>query len=567
MTNASAQQTGMIGELLAAQGSVQAAEVERALAYQRQSGGRLGAVLVRMGALSEDALLPVLAQQLGMPLVDAEALLAQVPLAREALAASGVASEWLQAQELLLWQAADGVVHCVARNPLDSGLREAVAAAFPQHQSVWHLARSQDLESALRRLQGDGRTSGGEDLAHLRELAEEAPVVELLNAILSAAADAGASDIHLEPEARQLVVRYRIDGVLQTHLELPRERMDALVSRIKLVSGLDIAERRLPQDGRITVRVSGVELDVRVSVIPCATGESVVMRLLPKERSQLQLAHLGMEPDHLAQFAQTVAAPHGIVLLTGPTGSGKSTTLYAALEGVNDQSRKIVTVEDPVEFQMRGVVQIQVHSEIGYDFARALRSILRHDPDIIMIGEMRDAETAAIAVQSALTGHLVLSTLHTNDAAGAFNRLLDMGLEPFLVASSVRAVGAQRLVRKLCECAQPARLEAAFAPVIHALQARTPQLMAAPAQWRTPVGCALCRGTGYRGRQGIYELIAVDETMQQAILRRASSSEVAQLARAAGSRSLREDGLIKAWRGVTSLEEVLRVTGLDNEGG
>lgn len=565
MTNAGSQQ--MIGELLAAQGLVQAAEIERALGYQSQSGGRLGAVLVRMGALSEDVLLPVLAQQLGMPLLDAEQLLQHLPLVKEALAAADLTGEWLQAQELLLWQGADGAAHCVARNPLDSGLRETVEAAFPQHPSVWHLARSQDLESALSRLRGDGHTLGGEDVAHLRELAEEAPVVELLNTILSAAADAGASDIHLEPEARKLAVRYRVDGVLQTHLELPRGRMDALVSRVKLVSGLDIAERRLPQDGRITVRVSGVDLDVRVSVIPCATGESVVLRLLPKERAQLQLAHLGMEPDHLAQFAQTVAQPHGIVLITGPTGSGKSTTLYAALEGINDQSRKIVTVEDPVEFQMRGVVQIQAHSDIGYDFARALRSILRHDPDIIMIGEMRDSETASIAVQSALTGHLVLSTLHTNDAAGAFNRLLDMGLEPFLVASSVRAVGAQRLLRKLCECARTAQFETVFAPAMQALQARYPELMPAPARWRATVGCKLCRGTGYRGRLGIYELIAVDEAMQQAILRRASSSEVAQLARAAGSRSLREDGLIKAWRGLTSLEEVLRVTGLDAGGG
>lgn len=565
MNSIDVQRTSMLGELLISQGLVQAAEIERALAYQRQSSGRLGAVLVRMGALSEDALLPVLARQLDMPLIDAEALQQHLPLVREALAASAMSVEWLQAQELLLWRTTDGFLHCVARNPLDSGLREALESSFPQHQSVWHLARSQDLEGALARLQGDDGAVG-EDVAHLRELAEEAPVVELLNRILSGAADAGASDIHLEPEARQLVVRFRIDGVLQTHLELPRARMDALVSRTKLVSGLDIAERRLPQDGRITVRVSGVELDVRVSVIPCATGESVVMRLLPKERAQLQLAHLGMEPDHLTQFARTVAQPHGIVLITGPTGSGKSTTLYAALEGVNDQSRKIVTVEDPVEFQMRGVVQIQVHSEIGYDFARALRSILRHDPDIIMIGEMRDAETASIAVQSALTGHLVLSTLHTNDAAGAFNRLLDMGLEPFLVASSVRAVGAQRLVRKLCECGRSAKLESDFAPVMHALRARYSQLMAAPAQWRAPVGCKLCRGTGYHGRLGIYELIEVDESIQQAILRRASTSEVAQLARAAGSRSLREDGLIKAWRGLTSLEEVLRVTGLDNEG-
>lgn len=565
MTDAMAQAgSGMIGELLVAQGLVQAAEVERALAYQRQFGGRLGAVLVRMGALSEDVLLPVLARQLGMPLLDADELQRPLPLVREA-AARGLSGEWLRAQELLVWEAADGIVHCVARNPLDSGLREAVASVFPAHRSVWHLARSQDLESALRQLEDGGLASGTEDVTHLRELAEEAPVVELLNTILSGAVDAGASDVHFEPEEMHLAVRYRIDGVLQTHLELPRERMDALVSRIKLVSGLDIAERRLPQDGRVTVRVSGAEMDVRVSMMPCAGGgESVVMRLLPKERAQLQLSHLGMEPDHLAQFARIVEAPHGIVLITGPTGSGKSTTLYAALEGLNDQSRKIMTVEDPVEFRMKGVVQIQVHSEIGYDFARALRSILRQDPDVIMIGEMRDTETAAIAVQSALTGHMVLSTLHTNDAAGAFNRLLDMGLEPFLVASSVRAVGAQRLVRKLCECAQPAQLDAAFEPVMRGLQARYPQLMSGAARWRVPAGCERCRGTGYRGRQGVYELIQVDEGMRQAIMRRAPSSEVAQLARANGSRTLREDGLIKAWRGLTSLDEVLRVTGLDD---
>lgn len=555
----------LLGELLLAQGLVGEAEVTRALAYQQRAGGRLGAVLVRMGAISEDALLPVLAQQLAMPSLDAAALQAQLEAVRACVADSGLSEAWLQAQGLLLWHAAEGEVCCVARQPLESALREAVSAAFPGKAQRWHLARSQDLDSALQQLRDAAHSEGGEDVAHLRELAEEAPVVELLNAILSGAADGGASDVHVEPGEREFAVRYRIDGVLQTHLTLPRARMDALVSRIKLVSGLDIAERRLPQDGRITVRVSGTDLDIRVSVIPSATGESVVMRLLPKERAQLQLSKLGMEADHLAQFAQTVAEPHGIVLITGPTGSGKSTTLYAALEGVNDSSRKIVTVEDPVEFQMKGVVQIQAHSEIGYDFARALRAILRHDPDIIMIGEMRDAETAAIAVQSALTGHMVLSTLHTNDAASAFNRLLDMGLEPFLVASSVRAVGAQRLVRKLCECALPTRLEVSFEPIIAGLQARYPTLLSTLPTWRSAHGCERCRGTGYRGRQGVYELIAVDETMQAAIMRRAPATEVAQLARAAGSRSLREDGLIKAWHGVTSVDEVLRVTGSAGE--
>jgi general secretion pathway protein E len=570
MTSALARQNSieMIGDLLAEQGLVASAEVERALAFQRQYGGRLGAVLVRMGALSEDALLPVLARQLDMPLLGAEELAAQAQAMRDTVTGGGLAREWLLAQELVLWEAADGVLHCVARNPLDSGLREAVAVAFPGHaSSAWHLARGQDLEAMLRLLQAEGVASSSDDIAHLRELAEEAPVVELLNGLLSGAADSAASDIHVEPGEQRFVVRYRIDGVLQLHLELPRGRMDALVSRIKLVSGLDIAERRLPQDGRISVRVSGSELDVRVSVIPCALGESVVMRLLPKERAQLQLAHLGMEADHLAQFARTAAQPHGIILITGPTGSGKSTTLYAALEGLNDRSRKIVTVEDPVEFQMRGVVQIQTHTEIGYDFARALRAILRHDPDIIMIGEMRDAETAEIAVQSALTGHLVLSTLHTNDAASAFNRLLDMGLEPFLVASSVRAVGAQRLVRKLCVCARPTPLDAPLEHLAQELHQRCPQLLAQPARWRAAAGCPECRGTGYRGRLGIYEFINVNEALQQAIMRRASAAEVAQLARADGSRSLREDGLVKAWRGLTSVDEVLRVTGLDSEGG
>ena len=569
MTQALAQQDAsqmMIGELLVAQALVAADEVARALAFQRQVGGRLGAVLVRMGALSEDQLLPQLSEQLGMTVLGSQELAAHATAMRETVEGCSLSRAWLLAQELVLWVSADGVLHCVARNPLDSNLREAVADAFSNHTAVWHLARSQDLEAMLRHLQAEGADGRPDDVAHLRELAEEAPVVELLSGIFSSAADEAASDIHLEPGEQRFVVRYRIDGVLQPHLELPRERMDALVSRIKLVSGLDIAERRLPQDGRISVRVSGAELDVRVSVIPCAQGESVVMRLLPKERAQLQLATLGMEADHLAEFARTAAQPHGIILITGPTGSGKSTTLYAALEGLNDRSRKIVTVEDPVEFQMRGVVQIQTHTEIGYDFARALRAILRHDPDVIMIGEMRDAETAEIAVQSALTGHLVLSTLHTNDAASAFSRLLDMGLEPFLVASSVRAVGAQRLVRKLCSCAQPAQADAPLEHMARELESRCRSLLGAPAQWRVAAGCPLCRGTGYRGRLGIYEFIDVTEALQQAIMRRAPAAEVAQLARANGSRSLREDGLVKAWRGLTSVDEVMRVTGLDGEG-
>ena len=310
------------------------------------------------------------------------------------------------------------------------------------------------------------------------------------------------------------------------------------------------------------MRASGAEMDIRVSVLPGVHGESIVMRLLPKERANLNLEWLGMESDHLAQFSRWSKEPHGIVLVTGPTGSGKSTSLYAALDGANDRSKKIITVEDPVEYKLPGITQIQTHSEIGYDFARALRAILRQDPDVIMIGEIRDLETAEIAVQSALTGHLVLSTLHTNDALSAFTRLLDMGVEPFLVASSVRAVQAQRLVRRLCaNCATPAEPPAAIVEIAQQLKERYPkQLTSAPA-WRIPQGCPQCRGSGYRGRMGIYELVEVTAAIQDAVMRRATAGEMVDIARRDGYRSLREDGLIKAWRGLTSVDEVLRVTG------
>jgi general secretion pathway protein E len=286
------------------------------------------------------------------------------------------------------------------------------------------------------------------------------------------------------------------------------------------------------------------------------------MRLLPKERANLNLQWLGMESDHLAQFTRWSQEPHGIVLVTGPTGSGKSTSLYAALDAANDRTKKIITVEDPVEYKLPGITQIQTHSEIGYDFARALRAILRQDPDVIMIGEIRDLETAEIAVQSALTGHLVLSTLHTNDALSAFTRLLDMGVEPFLVASSVRAVQAQRLVRRLCEeCASPAEPPQAIAAIAQQLKQRHPEQLAQPAAWRIPKGCPHCRGSGYRGRIGIYELVEVTTAIQDAVMRRATAAEMVEIARGDGYRSLREDGLIKVWRGLTSVDEVLRVTG------
>jgi general secretion pathway protein E len=423
---------------------------------------------------------------------------------------------------------------------------------------------NQDLDRALDMVEQalrQSRHSVSDEVSHLRELAEEAPVVELVSNTLSQAAGERASDIHLEPEERNFRIRYRIDGVLHTRLTLPRERFDAVASRVKLLSGMDIAERRLPQDGRTTQRINGQEIDIRVSALPGTWGESLVLRLLPKQRQQFRLEKLGMEPDHVRRFAGAIAEPNGIVLVTGPTGSGKSTTLYAALEAINDGSKKIITVEDPVEYDIAGVNQVQVHAEIGYSFARALRSLLRQDPDIVMIGEIRDLETAQIAVQASLTGHLVFSTLHTNDAIAAFTRLIDMGLEPFLVASSLRWVLAQRLVRRLCEaCAEPAP------PPLAEIAAEAASALgpdgSARARWRAGRGCPRCQGTGYSGRLGIYEMVEVVEPLQEAILQHLPAHQATEIARRAGFRSLRQDGLVKAAAGITSVDEVLRVTGL-----
>jgi general secretion pathway protein E len=555
--------TGLIGAMLVDRGVIGAADLEKALAFQRQFGGRLGSVLVRIGALSEDSLLPVLSEQLGLPVLLPE----DAPLTGTAMTtmirAAGLSTEWFIDQDLAIWEGMDGALVCVARNPISHYLQETIAVAFPQLKPQWHLVRSQDLDNLLKLMQEDRESNAGDDVAHLRELAEEAPVVELVNNISSQAIDEKASDIHIEPEENSFVVRFRVDGVLQTRYNLPRDRFDAVASRIKLISGLDIAERRLPQDGRISIRASGTDMDIRVSVIPGVHGESIVMRLLPKKRADLKLEKLGMEPDHLAEFERWAKEPHGIVLVTGPTGSGKSTSLYAALDIANDRAHKIITVEDPVEYKMPGITQIQTHSEIGYNFARALRSILRHDPDIIMIGEIRDVETAEIAVQAALTGHMVFSTLHTNDALSAFNRLLDMGLEPFLVASSVRAVEAQRLTRKLCtHCAESVDMPGAVAVTMDDLRTRFPDLLMSEPDFKAAKGCVQCQGTGYRGRVGIYEFVNVTLAMQEAILRRVSTAQLIEIAREHGYRNLREDGLIKAWRGVTSVDEVLRVTGV-----
>jgi len=367
------------------------------------------------------------------------------------------------------------------------------------------------------------------DAPDLLDTDDEATVIRLVNALLTDAAKARASDIHVEPYERTLVVRFRIDGVLHEVLAPPARLGPAIASRVKIVAGLDVGERRLPQDGRLAVRIGGRDVDVRVSIVPTACGERVALRLLDRADASLALGDLGMTPALVERVAALVARSHGILLVTGPTGSGKTTTLYAALRHITDGTRNVMTIEDPIEYQLPGIAQTQVHPRIGLGFAAGLREILRQDPDVILVGEIRDRETVEIALQAALTGHLVLATLHTNDAASATTRLLDMGVEPYLIASSVTAVLAQRLVRRTCAAC-------------------------------TAVGCAACRGTGFRGRTGIHELLVVDEAVRTHVMAHADAATIRRDARAAGMTALREDGLAKARAGVTTQAEVLRVT-------
>ena len=398
---------------------------------------------------------------------------------------------------------------------------------------------------------------GEEDLAHLKDLASEAPVIKMVNLIMQRAIENKASDIHVEPFEQTLKIRLRVDGVLQ-EIDAPNVKSTAaVISRIKIMAKLNIAERRLPQDGRIKVQMLGKELDLRVSTIPTMYGESVVIRLLDKENTVLDFAGLGFAGRHLQQFIEVLSQPHGIILITGPTGSGKSTTLYAALKQLNTPERKIITVEDPVEYQMEGVNQIQAKPQIGLTFASALRSIVRQDPDVIMIGEMRDLETARIAVQSALTGHLVLSTLHTNDAAGGITRLLDMGLEEYLLTSTVNGILAQRLVRKLCPACKVGAIASPEIVNNLRLQRFAPD---GDIVLYKAVGCSACAGMGYRGRLAIIEFLPMTDPVRKLIMAHEEAGAIQKLAVAEGMQTLYENGLVKVIQGITTFEEVMRVT-------
>ena len=417
-------------------------------------------------------------------------------------------------------------------------------------------------QEILGEVEGEADKASLEDIAHelegptdLLDTDEEAPIVRLLNSLLQQAIKEKASDIHIEAFASSISVRMRIDGILYTVLTLPRRIQPQLASRVKIMAGLDIAEKRLPQDGRISIKAAGREIDLRVSTVPTSFGERIVMRLLDKSRNLLFLDQIGMETDHLRQMKKVVELTSGIVLVTGPTGSGKTTTLYGLLGGVKTEQKNVITVEDPVEYQIRGIGQMQVNPGIGLTFASGLRSILRQDPDIIMVGEIRDLETASIAVQASLTGHLVLSTLHTNDSAGALTRLVDIGVEPFLIASSLVAVLAQRLVRVLCPVCRSRTILSGEEAARLGLQDEQTDATVYKA-----VGCDECMKTGYKGRTGIFEMLNVSDSIRSLVVKNADANQIRQKALAEGMHTLRNNGLGKVMRGITTLDEVLRVT-------
>ncbi|WP_246100592.1 GspE/PulE family protein [Tepidimonas alkaliphilus] len=547
--------------MLVQAGKLKSRDLERALLAQHESPGiLLGQLLVRLGLVSEQDVLQMVAEQFQLPLICADDL----PLFP--VDVPGFEADFWRTNLAYPIAMNDGVVTIAVAFPHDPFVARAVEIITGCTPKLCLVSES-ELEKAFQGAgqEGEGsapdgadgeREEGNEFIEYLRDLASEAPVIRRVNQIIARVVELRASDIHLEPFEDGLHVRYRIDGEIATHETISAGMAAAIVSRVKLMAHLDIAERRLPQDGRIRSRVKGRELDLRVSAVPTVHGESVVLRVLDRSSVRFELEEMGFEPDTLKTFRSLIARPHGILLVTGPTGSGKTTTLYSALAKLDADAHKIITVEDPVEYQLPGINQIQVHTAIGLTFARLLRSILRQDPDIIMIGEMRDTETAQIAVQAALTGHLVLSTLHTNTAAGALVRLQDMGVERYLITSSVTGVLAQRLVRRLCQhCRQPYEPQPEIFRQL-GVQVDGPQC---PQLYRA-VGCPHCRGTGYWGRTAVHELLIMDTVLQRAVIEGADAASLQALACRQGMRTLREDGLRKALRGVTTLEEVLRLT-------
>lgn len=549
--------------LLVARGRLKDNDLARARRLHEEAPeGTLTALLARLGLVSERDLAEAWAERLHAPLLAARDAPDMPP------ADLDVSLRFLKQQHVVPVRVGDDGLALMVADPADPYPLHAVQLASGKPVALCIGLRS-EIDDLIERYYGQGRSAMGtivenldgsaaeeDDVEHLRDLASEAPVIRLVNLILQRAVEQRASDVHIEPFENRLKVRYRIDGVLHEVEAPPSSSTAAVISRVKIMAKLNIAERRLPQDGRIQLRVQGKELDLRVSTVPTSFGESVVMRILDRETVVFDFSSLGFTEHFRHRFVEVLERPHGILLVTGPTGSGKTTTLYTALSKINTPGVKIITVEDPVEYQLEGINQIQVKPQIGLDFANALRSIMRQDPDVIMIGEMRDLETCRIAIQSALTGHLVLSTLHTNSAAGGVTRLLDMGVEDYLLGSTVNGILAQRLVRRLDpETATPYE---APPEVIEQFELEKYTDERPIRLWKP--GSSASNPTGYRGRRAIMEFLVISDALRRLIMQHADASEIERQARAEGMRTMYEDGIAKAVAGVTTIEEVLRVT-------
>ncbi|GLQ49003.1 type II secretion system ATPase GspE [Dyella flava] len=549
--------------LLVARGRLKDNDLARARRLHEESPeGTLTALLARLGLVSERELAEAWAERLHAPLLVVKDVPDMPP------ADLDISVRFLKQQHVVPVRSGEDGLMLVVADPADPYPLHAVRLASGRPVSLCIGLRS-EIDDLIERYYGQGRSAMGtivenldgsaaqeDDVEHLRDLASEAPVIRLVNLILQRAVEQRASDVHIEPFENRLKVRYRIDGVLHEVEAPPSSSTAAVISRVKIMAKLNIAERRLPQDGRIQLRVQGKELDLRVSTVPTSFGESVVMRILDRETVVFDFASLGFTDAFRERFVEVLQRPHGILLVTGPTGSGKTTTLYTALSKINTPGVKIITVEDPVEYQLEGINQIQVKPQIGLDFANALRSIMRQDPDVIMIGEMRDLETCRIAIQSALTGHLVLSTLHTNSAAGGVTRMLDMGVEDYLLGSTVNGILAQRLVRRLDpETAIPYE---APPEVIQQFELEKYTDERPIRLWKP--GSSAANPTGYRGRRAIMEFLVMSDPLRRLVMQRADAGEIEKQSRAEGMRTMYEDGIAKAVAGITTIEEVLRVT-------
>ncbi|MEZ5931993.1 MAG: type II secretion system ATPase GspE [Alphaproteobacteria bacterium] len=550
-----------LGRLLIEADRLDAAGLQRAERARQAGGEPLHLLLPKLGMVSEQAMAEALAEALDLPLVTASDY-PDMPVRGDSLRVS-----FLKASRILPLDETEAALVVAVADPRDEDAIKALRL-FANKPIEVRVGVPADIEGALDRLYGQSETADNivedaalsgdldpvDDIQRLRDLASEAPVVRIVNRMISRAVERQASDIHIEPFEQGLRIRYRIDGILQEGEQVPREQHAALISRLKIMANLNIAERRLPQDGRIKLAVRGRDIDLRIATMPIMLGEAAVLRILDRGSVQLDFEKLGFSADALKAYRSAIERPNGIVLVTGPTGSGKTTTLYTSLDEINGVERKILTVEDPIEYQLAGINQVQIKPQIGLTFAHVLRAMLRHDPDVIMVGEIRDLETAEIAIQAALTGHLVFSTLHTNNAAGTLMRLMDMGVETYLMASTLNAVVAQRLVRKLCTTCREE-----FEPLPEMLEQLGLELWQVKKTWRA-VGCEACRQTGYRGRLSINEVMVMTDAIRQAVLGGTDAHALHRIACESGMRPMFQDGIDKVKAGVTTVEEVLRVT-------